>query len=52
MNEQAFEAITAHEQEIATSRVGGLGGSDAALVYKIGRSGIEGLSNTDKKRWL
>lgn len=51
MNE--FEKMSereAHAQEIASSRVGCLGGSDAAMVRKVGRSGIEALSNTDLKR--
>lgn len=51
MNE--FEKMSereAHAQEIANSRVGCLGGSDAAMVLKVGRSGIEALSNTDLKR--
>lgn len=51
MNE--FEKMSereAHAQEIANSRVGCLGGSDAAIVLKVGRSGIEALSNTDLKR--
>ena len=51
MNE--FEKMSereAHAQEIASSRVGCLGGSDAAMVLKVGRSGIEALSNTDLKR--
>ena len=51
MNE--FEKISeqaAHAQEIANSRVGCLGGSDAAMVAKVGRSGVGALSNTDIKR--
>lgn len=36
--------------EIESTRFGGLGGSDAAMVYKVGLKGIESLSNTDKKR--
>lgn len=43
-------AKNAHAQEIASSRVGCLGGSDAAMVLKVGRKGIEALSNTDIKR--
>lgn len=39
-----------HNQEIIQSRVGALGGSDAAMVYRIGRKGINNLSNTDIKR--
>lgn len=43
-------AAQAHQQEIASSRRGCLGGSDAAMVLKIARKGIEALSNTDIKR--
>ena len=51
MNEfEQFSAKKAHEEEIKTSRVGGLGGSDAAMVLKIGRNGLQALSNTDVKR--
>lgn len=40
-----------HQQEIETSRVGGFGGSDAALFLRIAkRGGVEGLSNTDLYR--
>ena len=51
MNEfEQFSAKKAHAEEIRTSRVGGLGGSDAAMVLKIGRNGLQALSNTDVKR--
>lgn len=51
MNEfEQFSAAKAHEEEIKTSRVGGLGGSDAAIVLKVGRNGLQALSNTDVKR--
>lgn len=51
MNEfEQFSAAKAHAEEIKTSRVGGLGGSDAAMVLKIGRNGLQALSNTDVKR--
>lgn len=43
-------AAQAHQQEIASSRKGCLGGSDAAMVLKVARKGIEALSNTDIKR--
>lgn len=43
-------AKNAHAQEIASSRVGCLGSSDAAMVLKVARKGIEALSNTDVKR--
>lgn len=40
-----------HQQEIETSRVGGFGGSDAALFLRIAKKGgVEGLSNTDLYR--
>ena len=39
-----------HAEEIKTSRVGGLGGSDAAMILKIGRNGLQALSRTDVKR--
>lgn len=42
--------MEAHKQEIHATRVGGLGGSDAAMVLKIGRKGIESLSESDKIR--
>lgn len=51
MNEfEKLSAAKAHAEEIKTSRVGGLGGSDAAMVLKIGRYGLQALSNTDVKR--
>lgn len=43
-------AAQAHQKEIANSRIGCLGGSDAAMVLKVARKGIEALSNTDIKR--
>jgi len=39
-----------HQQEIESSRVGGFGGSDAKMFYKIGLNGLSALSNTDKLR--
>lgn len=51
MNEfEQFSAKQTHAEEIKTSRVGGLGGSDAAMVLKIGRNGLQSLCNTDVKR--
>lgn len=57
MNETEFMAFAAqnaaaeqHAEEIRATRVGGLGGSDAALVLKIGQSGLSALNNTDLKR--
>lgn len=46
----ANEKAQAHAQEIQQTRVGGLGGSDAAMIYKIGLSGLSALNNTDMKR--
>ena len=40
----------AHAQEIANTRKGGLGGSDAAMVYKVGLNGLLSLSASDVKR--
>lgn len=39
-----------HAQEIRNTRVGGLGGSDAALVMKIGKAGLSSLNNSEIKR--
>ena len=40
-----------HQKEIETSRVGGFGGSDAALFLRIAKKGgVEGLSNSDLYR--
>lgn len=39
-----------HREEIRQSRVGGFGGSDAALFLRIANNGIENLSVTDRKR--
>ena len=41
---------TAHIEEIETTRIGGFGGSDAAMFYKIGLKGLSALTNSDKKR--
>lgn len=50
----AFDAAmyrSEHAQEIAQSRVGCLGGSDAAMVIRVAeRGGVEGLNATDKTR--
>lgn len=46
----ANEKENAHAIEIQQTRIGGLGGSDAALVYKIGSQGMAALSQTDEKR--
>lgn len=39
-----------HKNEIEATRVGGFGGSDAKMFYKIGLKGLSALTNTDKKR--
>ena len=40
-----------HQKEIETSRVGGFGGSDAALFLRIAKKGgVDGLSNSDLYR--
>lgn len=39
-----------HKTEIITSRKGGFGGSDAKMFLKVGKNGIESLSETDKMR--
>ena len=41
---------TDHNKEIEATRVGGFGGSDAKMFYKIGLKGLSSLNNTDKKR--
>lgn len=45
-NQQAQE----HAQEIQKTRIGGLGGSDAAILMKIGERGLGALTMTDNKR--
>ena len=39
-----------HKSKIIKSRAKGLGGSDSRMILKVGRKGIESLSETDKKR--
>lgn len=39
-----------HSKEIENTRVGGFGGSDAAIFYKVGLNGLSALTATDKKR--
>ena len=41
---------TTHKNEIEVTRVGGFGGSDASLFYRVGLRGLSALNNTDKKR--
>ena len=46
-----MEEIKTHQMEIESTRVGGFGGSDAALFLRIAKKGgVEGLSNTDLYR--
>lgn len=46
-----MEELKNHQQEIESTRVGGFGGSDAALFLRIAKKGgVEGLSNTDLYR--
>ena len=47
--DKSIEAIQ-HQNEIERTRVGGFGGSDAKMFYKIGLRGLSALSNSDKKR--
>ena len=46
----ADETAKAHAEEIQKTRVGGLGGSDAALVLRVATKGLAGLTATDLKR--
>ena len=46
----ADETAKQHSAEIQKTRIGGLGGSDAAMVLKIGQKGMASLSATDNKR--
>lgn len=39
-----------HAQEIISSRIGGIGSSDASLVYRVGLHGLSGLTASDNKR--
>lgn len=46
-----MEENKTHQQEIEATRVGGFGGSDAAMFLRIAKKGgVEGLSNTDLYR--
>lgn len=42
--------MNTQKQEIYNTRKGGLGGSDAKFVLKIGRNGLSALSEGDKRR--
>ncbi len=46
----ADETAKAHAEEIQKTRVGGLGGSDAAMVLRVATKGLAGLTATDLKR--
>lgn len=46
----ANKKALAHAQEIKQTRVGGLGGSDASILHKIGLNGLSALTATDHKR--
>lgn len=52
INAAVEAAKQAHELEIQQSRIGGFGGSDAAIFAKIGARGLSALSQTDKRRIL
>lgn len=39
-----------HNKEIQQTRIGGLGGSDAEMLLRIGRNGMSALTATDMKR--
>src|SRR5690554_1718220 len=49
LDSKVIDAIQ-HQNEIERTRVGGFGGSDAKMFYKIGMRGLSALSNSDKKR--
>lgn len=46
----AMQNAQEHAQEIKQTRVGGLGGSDAAILMKIGERGLSAMTMTDNKR--
>ena len=46
----ATKKAQAHAEEIKQTRIGGLGGSDAAMVLRIGQRGLSALTATDTKR--
>lgn len=57
METNDFEKYTAqvaekqeHNAEIQRTRIGGLGGSDADMLMRIGRNGLAAITNTDMKR--
>lgn len=46
----ARESAEQHAEEIRQTRVGGLGGSDAAILLRIGQAGLSALTATDNNR--
>lgn len=46
----ARENAEQHAEEIRQTRVGGLGGSDAAILLRIGQAGLSALTATDNNR--
>ena len=50
MMKQTTDNKLTHQHEIESTRVGGFGGSDAKMFYKIGLKGLSSLSNSDKVR--
>lgn len=46
----AMQNAQEHAREIKQTRVGGLGGSDAAILMKIGEHGLAALTMADNKR--
>lgn len=49
--QKKMKELENHQQEIESTRVGGFGGSDAAMFLRIAKKGgVEGLSNTDLYR--
>lgn len=46
----ARENAEQHAEEIRKTRVGGLGGSDAAILLRIGQAGLSALTATDNNR--
>ena len=49
-NTTTMEKVIDHQNEIESTRVGGFGGSDAKMFYKIGLKGLSSISNSDKVR--
>ena len=50
-NKKKMKELENHQQEIENTRVGGFGGSDAAMFLRIAKKGgVDGLSNTDLYR--